>query len=65
MLVPVYAFTLIAEDSSSQLARVCEACSDDEACDIATEILLETDFPIIEVWRGKWMVYRLSRLDRG
>ena len=62
--MPVYAFTLIAEDSSSELAGVCEASSDEEACDIATEILLDHEFPIIEVWRGKWMIYRLSKLDR-
>ena len=63
MPVPVYAFTLIAKDSSSRLARVCKVSSDDEACDIATEILLDSDCAVIEVWRSKWMIYRLSKLD--
>ena len=59
----IYAFTLIAADGSSQSAGVREAASDDDACEIASELLLKADFPLIEVWRGRWMIYRVSKVD--
>jgi hypothetical protein len=61
--VVIYAFTLIAADGSSQSADAREATSDDDACEIASELLLESDCPIIEVWRGQWMIYRVSKID--
>ena len=59
----IYGFTLIAADGSSQPAGAKEAASDDDACELASELLLESDFPIIEVWRGRWMIYRVSKVD--
>jgi hypothetical protein len=61
--VTIYAFTLIAADGSSQSAGVREAASDDDACELASELLLESEFPIIEVWRGRWRIYRVSKID--
>jgi hypothetical protein len=61
--VTIYGFTLIAADGSSQSAEAKEAACDDDACEIASELLLESDFPIIEVWRGRWMIYRVSKVD--
>ena len=61
----IYAFTLITAEGSSQSAGVREAASDDDACEIATDLLLESDSRIIEVWRGKWMIYRVSKVDQA
>ena len=59
----IYAFTLIAADGRSQSAGARKAASDDDAREIASELLLESEFPIIEVWRGRWMIYRVSKVD--
>ena len=40
-----------------------EADSDDMACELGSELLWESDFPIIEVWRAREMIYRMSKLD--
>ena len=59
----IYAFTLIGAEGKGRPAGVREAASDDEACEIASELLIESAAPVIEVWRGRWMIFRVSKID--
>ena len=38
--------------------------SEDEACDIGSEMLLGSEFDVLEVWRGTTMIYRVIKVDR-
>ena len=60
----IYSFTLTPASGGSQSAAVIrEADSDDDACEIASELLLESNFSTIEVLRGRRVVYRVSKVD--
>ena len=60
----IYSFNLISSSGGSRPAAVVrEAASDDDACEIATELLLESHFSIIEVLRGRQVIYRVSKVD--
>jgi hypothetical protein len=40
-----------------------EADSDDKACELASDLLVASVFPIIEVWRAREMIYRVCKVD--
>jgi hypothetical protein len=58
-----YRFVFVATHGAAESACVIEADSDDMACDFGSEFLWESDFPIVEVWRAREMIYRMSKLD--
>jgi hypothetical protein len=61
--MPIYGFTLISASGGSQEVAVREAASDDDACELASELLLESDFAIVEVLHGRRVIYRVSKID--
>ena len=58
-----YRFVLVAPRGLAGSACIIEADSDDMACELGSELLWESDFRIIEVWRAREMIYRMSKLD--
>ena len=40
-----------------------DADSDDQACELSSELLLKSDYTVIEVWRGMKMIYRVSKAN--
>ena len=58
-----YRFVLVATHGPGGSACIIEADSDDMACELGSELLLESEFPIVEVWRAREMIYRMSKLD--
>ena len=60
--MPTYRFRLIATDGVIQTAGPRDADSDDAACREASDLLLESAFPVIEVWRNDGMIFRLSKV---
>ena len=58
-----YRFRLIATNGGVGSVCVMKADSDDKACELASELLLESIFPIIEVWRARKMIYRVRKVD--
>ncbi len=58
-----YRFVLVATPGTAGSACVIEADSDDMACELGSELLRESDFPIVEVWRAREMIQRMSKLD--
>jgi len=58
-----YRFVLVASHGPVGSACVIEADSDDMACELGSELLWESDFPIVEVWRAREMISRMSKLD--
>ena len=61
--MPTYRFRLIATDGVIQSPGTTDADCDDAACEVATELLLDSDYPVIEVWQAGAMIYRLSKVD--
>ena len=57
-----YRFVLVATHGPAGSACIIEADSDDMACELGSELLWESDFPIIEVWRAREMIYRMTKL---
>jgi hypothetical protein len=58
-----YRFVLVATHPAAGSACVIEADSDDMACELGSELLWESGFPIIEVWRAREMICRMCKLD--
>ena len=61
--MPTYHLRLIAPDGVIRSAGHRDAASDDAVCEVASELLLESVFPVIEVWRSDEMIYRVSKID--
>ena len=59
-----YRFTLLASDGSLQTNSAMESPSDDEACEIGSELLLRSEFNVLEIWRGSAMIFRVAKVDR-
>jgi hypothetical protein len=58
-----YRFVLVAARGPAGSACIIEAASDDVACELGSELLWESDFPTVEVWRACEMICRVSKLD--
>ena len=59
-----YRFTLLARDGSVQTNCAMDSRSDDEACEIGSELLTRSEFNVIEIWRGSTMIFRVAKVDR-
>ena len=59
-----YRFTLLASDGSVQSNCTMESPSEDEACEIGSELLLKSEFNVLEIWRGSTMIFRVAKVDR-
>ena len=57
-----YRFVLVATQPAGAAACVIEADSDDMAYELGNELLWESDFPTIEVWRARELIYRMCKL---
>ena len=63
--MPTYRFRLIAVDGVIRSPGVNDAVSDAAAFQAAGELLMESDFPVIEVWRSGQMLRRLSKTSEN
>jgi hypothetical protein len=61
--MPTYRFSFIETNGRAGTACVMEADSDDDACELASELLLESNFQLIEVWRASDMICRVCKID--
>jgi hypothetical protein len=59
--MPKYRFSSLGVDGAVQTSCVREVASDDEAREIASELLAENQSETIEVWNVLKLVHRASR----
>jgi hypothetical protein len=59
-----YRFILLATDGSVETNWTRESLSDDEACELGTELLLRSKSNVLEIWRGSTMIFRVTKVDR-
>jgi len=60
--MPRYRLSAIDEDGDLQSSCVIEAETDEEACEVAEELLEETHPAAVEVWSALRLVHRAASL---
>ena len=61
--MPTYRFSLLGTDGKVQSNRVMESTSEDAACEIGSELLLESSCQVLEVWCGSTLIFRVAKVD--
>ncbi len=56
-----YRFTLLAKDRCTSSDCIIDADDDDEVRDIADDLIKESVFHMVEVWRETKLVYRTAK----
>ena len=61
--MPTYRFSLLGADGEVQSNRIMDSASEDAACEVGSELLLESTCHVLEVWRGSTLVFRVAKVD--
>jgi len=59
-----YRFTLLATDGSVHANCTLDSPSDDKACEVGSELLQRSESNVLEIWRGRTMIFRVAKADR-
>jgi hypothetical protein len=59
-----YRFALLGTDGGLHTSCTMQCSSEDEACDIGSELLMGSKLNVLKIWRGTTMVFRVAKVDR-